>query len=664
MKTNDPRADLPVRVAQKLRAIRRRAGTLTLLQGLALTGAVLIAAMLAAMGVDLAVGWFNPAARYTVTAFALAAVAVVAILSCARPLLRRRTITATARELEHTMPQLEERWSSVTEFAQRKDAPDVRGSESMIRKVASEADSASTAINPKAIVSARPAGNAGRGMLGAGAVLVVMLSLNFAQARVLLHRFWKPGDNVSLTELHASPADTWVPKGEPLAIVAAVHGRLPKEAPKLSIRHEANIAQEVSMAAVDGKQVGRFQHSLPDVADSFEYRVRGGDGQTPWHRITAVDRPEITAVKLTIRPPAYTHLEPEEKASLPNAVRVLRGSEVAVAFKSSQPLDKMLLDLGDGHSRQLTAAENDWYHCELSPTETLTFSALATNKFNLENRHKPSCTISVYEDLPPSVKVLSPSDEIAVTPTEKVNITFEAKDDFGLAKAEVIVTTTTAEGVQKTQTLPVDLKEDQGKKQVRESIELDPKALGLKHGDQLSYVVQVTDTKQNPAQATGDSPALASASPPKDQGPAAEKEEEKEKEQDKDNQAAPSNPSALLAKASPPSEDPKNGNGSQRPPDDMTRRMLDAGQCTACKPRNISIDEWAGTFEGEKRKKLEIAIAPVLEQLDELLRIAEEKTEALQTAASSPAGLQAEHEPTLSEAKAKVGDIGGCHRRF
>src|SRR4029450_7818798 len=58
-----------------------------------------------------------------------------------------------------------------------------------------------------------------------------------------------------------------------------------------------------------------------------------------------------------------------------------------------------------------------------------------------------------------------------------------------------------------TQVMPVDLKQDQGKKLTRQSVELDPRALGLKHGDQLSYVVKVTDTKQNPAQATTEAPA-------------------------------------------------------------------------------------------------------------------------------------------------------------
>jgi hypothetical protein len=60
---------------------------------------------------------------------------------------------------------------------------------------------------------------------------------------------------------------------------------------------------------------------------------KAGDGQTPWHRITAVERPEISAVKLTITPPSYSNLAKEEKNSLPQGVRVLQGSEVARRFQ-------------------------------------------------------------------------------------------------------------------------------------------------------------------------------------------------------------------------------------------------------------------------------------------------------------------------------------------
>lgn len=708
MNTNDSRQKLPPNVADKLRSIRRRARVLAFLEGLARTGAVLIGAMLVAMLVDLAVGWLDPLARYTVTAIALGGVAFLGGLWCMLPLIRRRTIVSTARDVEQTVPQLEERWSTVTELAQNNDPAEVRGSEAMINKVGSEAELASASINPRSVISAGPLFHASRWLLGAVAALAVLVAVNFSQARVLLHRFWMPGDNVSLTELSVSPADAWVAKGEPLTVSATVKGSVPKNAPKLSIRPVAGAAKEIAMSAKTN-EARAFQHSIADVSDSFEYRARAGDGQTPWHRITAVDRPEITAVKLTIVPPTYSNLPKEEKSSLPPGVRVLQGSDFAVAFKCAQPLDKMFLDLGEGRAAQLTGGEDQWYEYRTRSAESFAFAAVAINKFQLENKNKPTSRVSVYEDLPPSVKVLAP-EEVAVLPGEKVSVKFEATDDFGVAKAEVNITTTTAEGETKTMTLPVNLEGDEGKKQIRKTVELDPAALGLKQGDQMTYTVKVTDTKQKPAEAGADSqaqPKLASAKAQSKEQAEAEAKNGEAKEQAateaksgeakeqvaaeaksgeakeqaaaeaksgeakkqaaaeaksgeaKDGKPSEQEPSSLTAKASEQKQDQKPP-GSQPPPNEMSKRMLDAGQCSSCKACKVTVDEWSGTFEGEKRKKLEIAIAPVLEQLGKLLKMADAKTDLLKPAATSENGLQEKDAEPLNGAKAHVTESEGA----
>jgi len=69
---NERLTSLPQSLATKLRAIRRRAFALTLLRGGALTLAVLLGAMLAAMLIDWIAGWFDERARYAITLLALA----------------------------------------------------------------------------------------------------------------------------------------------------------------------------------------------------------------------------------------------------------------------------------------------------------------------------------------------------------------------------------------------------------------------------------------------------------------------------------------------------------------------------------------------------------------------------------------------------------------
>jgi hypothetical protein len=659
MNANRPSGNLPEGLSRKLRAIRRRALMLGLARDVILALAALLACMVVAMALDRTFAWLDPFPRYAAT-FLTLGVALV-LLFVLRP--RRQTVVGTAREVDQSLPQLEERWSTVTELSQNTDAPEVRGSEAMIDRVASEADAAGNKITPESLVSAQPVFRAARWLSGAVAALVILFAFNFSEATLLLQRFWMPGKNISLTQISASPANVWVAKGEPLALTATLKGRIPKRAPEISIRASEHGPLVRSMTAKPSA-VGTFQHSMDDVSESFEFRIKAGDGQTPWLPITAVDRPRISEVKLKVTPPAYSKLAAEEKNSLPQSLRILEGSELQLSFRADQPLERMFLDMGNGKSAQLTAVGDNWYQFADRPTNSFSFAAAALNKFKLENKTKPSSRITVYEDLAPTVKILEPSDDLAVLPGEKVDVVFEAADDLGLAKAELIIETTrAADGETNSVSIPVDLKNEAGKRQVRKNVEIDTKALGLKHGDQLAYTVQVTDTKQTSGSATAES---------KTESAEQAKAESKESQSDRDREPSSESAQARAGDQKPSDQEPREANQSQQSksksataapkepkeqaentaqakPSEMSKRMLDVGQTAACKPRNITVDEHAGSFDGEKRQKLEIAIDPILKRLDQLLAEAHTNTVQLKPAVRPELLLAAQTNLTASE---------------
>jgi hypothetical protein len=677
MKHEPQPGDVPSAVAAKLRAVQRRTIAIGLLRGLALTLAVLVGSALLAMAIDWAVGWFSTAARYVMTAVVVFAAAATAYRTCLRLLFHRRSAVSTAREIDQLLPQLEERWSTVTELAQNQDNPEVRGSETLIRQVAREAESAQRTVSEQAVVPMAPVWRAARWLGAAAAAFVLLFAVNFSQADLLLRRLMLPGKDISLTQITVHPADAWVPKGEPLALSATLKGRIPAQPPALDLRFAGESARRMAMRPKTSTP-GAFEQAIEEVTGSFEYRVRAGDGQTPWNRITATERPKITGVNLKIQPPSYSRLPTTETNVLPASVRVLNGSDLEIALRSDQPVERMFLDLGEGRSLPLVRGADDWYRLQTHPTNSFSFAAAAINQFKIDNRNKPACAINVFEDLPPSVRILEPSDDVAVAPGEKVDIQFEAKDDFGIAKAEIVVHTTSAAGATNTVTLPVELAADAGNKQVRKALQLDLAELGLKHGDQISYVVQVTDTRQSRAQGRPSSnstskpePSMAESKPPSEDskdGPNSNQPNPQDNPASKDselsNKTASPSASSLAAQTPKPSNS-KPSQGDSPPPDDMTRRTLDAGQCSACQPRNISVDQWAGTFDGEKRQKLEIAIEPILRQLEELLADAQGHAEVLKKAAAEPRGLQPALAPRLVQSREKiassirlVGDLG------
>jgi hypothetical protein len=71
-----------------------------------------------------------------------------------------------------------------------------------------------------------------------------------------------------------------------------------------------------------------------------------------------------------------------------------------------------------------------------------------------------------------------------------------------------------------------------------------------------------------------------------------------------------------------------NKDSASDPGDSVTRRMFDveASQSASSQRMQLKIDQWAGTFDGQRREKLAIAISPVLNQLDEYLEESEQIT--------------------------------------
>jgi hypothetical protein len=99
-------------------------------------------------------------------------------------------------------------------------------------------------------------------------------------------------------------------------------------------------------------------------------------------------------------------------------------------------------------------------------------------------------------------------------------------------------------------------------------------------------------------------------------------------------------------------ESSKSGKSDQPPPDEMTRRMLDVGKGAACsKQQQLEVDKWAGEYEGERRKKLQIAVSNYLTRLDTELEAAELATDDLRARVQAGARWDTEEMDDLGRAQ-------------
>lgn len=270
MKTPNDGPGLPPEVLQKLNEIRREDRRVRFRTGLLRGLAILLTAMLVAMTIDWLAALHDERWRWTLTLLALAGGAVALLWGCLPPLLKPRSLASIAQQADSAHPSLEERFLTLTGFAQSKEAPEIRGSDAMLKKVAEQAALMSGGITPGSVISRVALVRAGKYFCGASAVLLLVFLVNFQQAKTLFQRFWTPGSDITLTRLEVKPGDIVIGKGEDVNLEIVATGKTTQTADLLirgADRNEVIPLERVAPAEA------KFVYAMNAVADSFEYRA-------------------------------------------------------------------------------------------------------------------------------------------------------------------------------------------------------------------------------------------------------------------------------------------------------------------------------------------------------------------------------------------------------
>lgn len=506
-----PAALLPSAIEEKLAQISRRQSAICIVRSIAIGTSVLIASMIMAMLLDWQLTLFDTGFRTTITVAALLLSASALLATAVPPLKSALMQVHAATDADAEIPQLEERWQTVVTMS----APGRQASSpketAMLRQVVSEAVAMGRIVQPGRIAHPRALLPSIKSLAFCSLVLAGFLALDWQFTSVLLRRFWSPMSDISATRLHSATGDVVVPRGESVDLVAELSGR-PRPVATLQILRPDGAQQEMKQEdmkiAPQADRPAAFVHSLR-VEDSFQYRLRAGDGQTNWHTVTAVEFPTLAEVRFTVVPPAYLKRPIYEKNVIPGRVKVMQGSTLQLQMRPKSALERLELTLTfDGEApgkdsatevRSLTGADDGTYRFEMTVMESLGLSLQLWNSHGLTNEDRPECRIQVVVDNAPVARVLSPTDEMAVAADDVIDIKFEAHDDHGIASAELVIydESSTADGqpAQILKVVPIPLGDQLNEKHVIGTTQLDLKQLNFETGKQISYAVRVTDNR-------------------------------------------------------------------------------------------------------------------------------------------------------------------------
>lgn len=499
---------LPSAMEQKLRQIRWRQSLLAFLQAIAISASVLIVAMVLAMAFDWSVTLFSTSVRIGLTIGVVALAVVALVVAGLPPLLAALRITRAASNADDEVPQLEERWTTVTSFANSEHQPTSKTGQAMLQQVTSEAVAMGRLVRPTQVARPTAIRPAAIMLAACGLIFAAFLAINWPQTSVLMQRFWSPATNITATQLKSLTGDVEIPRGESLDLVTKLSG-VPREFATLELATGDEFVDSFELTP-DEAQANAFVHQLT-VDEPFRYRVVAGDGQTPWHTVGVIDHPALGEVRLTVTAPKYADRPKYEKSLIPSRVRVIQGSRLELMMKPVDVLERMELaltiegtsgDSDDAPTETVLTLKPDadgWYRYETQLLEDVALQPTLVNSHGLTNEDRHRCRIQVIPDKAPFARIISPTDEMAVAYDDVLPIKFEAHDDHGIATAELVVydESATEEGEEPKilEVIPIPLGDQALEKHVMATAELDLEALGVKEGTNISYTIRVTDTR-------------------------------------------------------------------------------------------------------------------------------------------------------------------------
>ena len=170
--------------------------------------------------------------------------------------------------------------------------------------------------------------------------------------------------------------------------------------------------------------------------DTLEFRVVGGDDQSmPWFRMVAVDPPRLAETSIQVIPPAYTR---QPAVTLPTGATQIRGwlgSTVEIAARADRRVHEV--ELRNGKAAPVPVPVHDDAQSWLA---TLTIAQPNSASFHFVLRDQQGFADTrplVFElrgdvDALPEILLTEPAADVWVTPTAKIPLSMQARDDLGL----------------------------------------------------------------------------------------------------------------------------------------------------------------------------------------------------------------------------------------
>ncbi len=455
------------------------------LEALCLAGTALAVLAALGMGVD-AVKELLPYAPLAFSLLSIATLLAVTGFTLLR-FLRSRSLSWAARAIERQRPELRNNLiNSLQLYPQLADTARPAGdSAPMILALIRQTREQVRGIQTEALVDTRPLRAKARLLaLAAAPVLALTLWLPDFPGRTLA-MVAHPLEHLPPADIfiHVLTGDVRLIRGSAISVEAVTSGARPDSVEMVFKPARSGEAAEAPQAvAMDQAETGRYAAVLPEVTESLDYRVVTGPFQSPWYSITAVERPSVAALKVTLYPPHYTGL-PDQTFTGGN-VRGVKGSTLSFSATTNNSMAEAVIALDDGREVPLKIT-GDTAQGSVVLFRSQGYRIRLGDAFGFENLPIPYEMVAVPDGFP-LVELLKPEEDLEVNGDERLALEYRASDDYGIQQ----ITLVAAVG-EREERIPVWREELA--RTLQETFIWDLDTIRLEEGDVVVYHLEVLD---------------------------------------------------------------------------------------------------------------------------------------------------------------------------
>lgn len=434
---------------QTLEGIRRRVKAFAVTYGAGLAVSTAMGLLLLIVLLDWTLNLPTPA-RLVLILLALGAFGFAAARWIIRPLRSKLTLSDVAGRLENAFPQFDDRLRSTVNFLGETEIP---GSEPMKRRVVEQANELVGRFKLEEAVTTKPAWYSVAGGIGAVAFVAVLAGLlgpNFlkiaANRLALGDAHWPK--RVELSLVGTMPKR--VPVGKPVEVkIRDLKGKATKAVIYYRYDENSSWQKELMTAAADGTYAASIDTKL--AADQSKgqlfIKLEAGDDEKVLEPVAVLPRLDIARIEARVTPPPYAKAPPltVDLGERPGVMAVGSGVELTVAF--NKPLSKtenVSVELAKADQK---APQINWKRAgdatavgSFAARENLRFVVRATDEDGFQNTGTQEYELIVREDAMPTVQIEEPRRSEDRTPVAAFPLKVVAEDDYGIARAELVVT--------------------------------------------------------------------------------------------------------------------------------------------------------------------------------------------------------------------------------